>query len=60
MKEKAKLIQPAKSALAKLGADLKRAHRRRRLSMALLGFAPFLRDLADRLHDPTAEYTDEP
>lgn len=93
MKEKVKLIQPAKSALAKLGADLKRARRRRRLSMALLaerasisrttlmsieqenpsvsmghyamgmallGFAPFLRDLADRLHDPTAEYTDEP
>lgn len=93
MKDKAKLIQPAKSALVKLGADLKRARRRRRLSMALLaerasisrttlmgieqgnpsvsmghyamvmallGFAPFLRDVADRHHDPTAEYADEP
>lgn len=93
VKEKAILIQPAKSALVKLGADLKRARQRRRLSMALLaerasisrttlmsiergnpavsmghyamviallGFAPSLRDVADRRNDPTAEYADEP
>lgn len=92
MKQNPQLLIPAKAALVKLGADLKRARLRRRIStllmaerasisrttlarlekgdprvamghyamvMGLLGFCPFLRDVADSSHDPAAEFTDD-